>query len=307
MPSGRAPAACESEPAAAAPVNDATTSNVYGPAKLVADALSKVCLSDDQRAKVEQLGNDVAPKDKEVADAEHAFVKDLADQFKSGSIDDADLKAEIDALVKAHEDASPVLRKALEGLHGILDAGQRATFVDALEGRMKELRDASGGWLNDMTKDLGLSDDQKQRLEDVMGKAQPQVAKERDGATALFDAFKGNDFSVESIAPESQIGSRVRARAEGMVTLAKEIAGILTPEQRAKLVDEMEAKAGAAGGGEETGQTQQDVVVRHGRYRAGAVGGWGGGFYGRSARYTSVRTGYVAGYPFIGGYGPGIW
>ena len=132
---------------------------------------------------------------------------------------------------------------------------------------------------------------------------------------AVLDAFKKDDFSMEKILPISEVGNRTRMRAEGMVRAAKELAGILTPEQRADLVKRMESKTtsgapeeevepGGAPQAEPRGETQQSIVVSRG-YRAGAVGGWGGGGY--AARRTTVRTGYAGGYPLVGGYGPGVW
>jgi predicted lipid-binding transport protein (Tim44 family) len=59
-------------------------------------------------------------------------------------------------------------------------------------------------------------------------------------------------------------------------------------------------------------RTQTQGFVAAG-FRRGVVGGWGGGFGGwgggfvGGARYGAIGTGYVGGYPFIGGYGPGIW
>src|SRR4051794_7530910 len=48
-------------------------SEARGPVGLVADALSKVCLSDDQRAKAEEIGKQVRGKERLVMDARHAL------------------------------------------------------------------------------------------------------------------------------------------------------------------------------------------------------------------------------------------
>ena len=89
-PSAPAPSTCDTTTAPAVPDTtqepDATQGVVHRDPilKLVADALSKVCLSDDQRAAAQQLGKEVAPKEQAVADARHAFFTALLDQFKSG-------------------------------------------------------------------------------------------------------------------------------------------------------------------------------------------------------------------------------
>ena len=311
--SQQTPTTCQSMTGAAASeaTNPTASGDPYGPETLVADALSKVCMSDDQRAAIDRMGKDVSPKERAVANARHSFVMELAEQLRSGTIDDSALKPQIDALVKARDEASPILHKALDDLHGILDSGQRAAFVDALEARMKEIRDASGNWLDSFAKDLGLSDDQKLRMKQVLAMEQSDLQVDRDRTKAIFDAFKGDDVSIDKLAPESDVGPRTRARAEEMVAIAKQVASILTPEQRSRLADKLQAKREQTfdiqePSTQDLGTSEQGFVVRGGGFRVGAVRGWGGG-YARGWGYGGVRTGYVAGYPFIGGYGPGIW
>jgi Spy/CpxP family protein refolding chaperone len=343
-----APTTCEGtpNPAPPEPGSETVSGDPYGPQRLIADALSKVCLSDQQRVAVEQLGKEVRGKEDVVSEARHAFVKALAEQERLDHVDAGALKPEIDALVKAREEASPVLRKALEDLHKILDPGQRAAFVDALEGDMKQFKDASAGWFGSMAQELGLTDGQKERIKNYITHAPAHNEMDRETAKAEFDAFKGDQFSIEKISPESAVGPQTRARAEKMVTLAKEIADVLTPQQRAELADKIESKGtgeapgtgtpgygtpstgtpaneapgygtpstgtpstgapGTVAPGTGMGTSQQGFVAAAGFHR-GVVGGWGGGFGWGGARFGAVRTGFVGGYPFMGGWGPGIW
>ncbi len=246
----QAPSTCAGMTGGSSSTNDTTGSTVsgdpYGPEALAADALSKVCLSDDQRGAVEQLGREVKPKAEEVSTARHAFEQVRADNF-----DESALKPKIDDLVKAREDASPVLRKALEDLHGILDTGQRSAFADAIEGRMKQISDSSKSWLNSLATDINLSDDQKSRIKDVLTKEQADNEVDLDRAKAVFDAFKGDTFSIEQVVPESDVGMRTRACAEHMVDSARQVADILTADQRTKLADKIESRieGGATGAG----------------------------------------------------------
>jgi Spy/CpxP family protein refolding chaperone len=352
-----APTTCPSEAASASPEvpnpNQSVSGDPYGPEKLIADALSKTCLSDQQRTAIEQLGKDVKAKEDVAGEARRAYVKALAEQERTDHVDATALKPEIDAYVKAREDASPVTRKALEDLHKILDSGQRAAFVDALEADMKQLRDASAGWLDKLSSDLGLTDGQKERVKNDITQAKADNEADRDKVKAEFESFKGDDFSIEKVSPGSEVGSRARARLEKMATVAKEIADILTPEQRSRLADKIEGKAageapatGAPGtatpypgtpspatpypgtpstGTPSTGTpgtptpvtpstptpmgtSHQGLFVGGAGFRAGAVGGWGGGFgWGGAARFGGYRMGMVGGYPFMGGWGPGIW
>jgi Spy/CpxP family protein refolding chaperone len=330
-----APTTCEGtpNPAPPEPGNQSASGDTSGPARLIADALSKVCLSDQQRVAVEQLGKEVRAKEDVVGEARHAFVKALAEQVRSGHVDAGPLKPEIDALVKTREEASPVLRKALEDLHGILDAGQRTAFVDAIEGDMKQLHDAAAGWFDSFASDLGLTDGQKERIKNDLTQAKADAETERDKVKAEFDAFEGDSFSIEKIFPESEVGQKTRVHAEKMVNLAGEVADILTPEQRSKLADRIEGKAAPTGGAPSgapstgapstgtpgtgptpsmgtpstptpIGTSRQGLIV--GGYRAGAIGGWGGGFY-RGVGFGGLGMGYGVGYPFVGTWRPGIW
>lgn len=285
----------------------------FGPVAMVAHALSKVCLDDQQRAAIEQLGEDVVAKDKEVRSARKELRSALVHQLEQGKIDEDDLADEVDELVRAREEASPVLRKALEDLHGILEPEQRTAFVGALESRMKEVADASAGWFDSFSTDLELSDEQKQQIGDVLARAKPELDEERERAKAVFDEFEKDDFSVEKIVPLAEVGERTRQRAEGMIAIAKELVDILTPEQRVLLAQKIEGvTAKSAAEKAITRTTHQAIVVSGGSVRAGAVRGWGGGYGGvrvaggYAARGVSVRTGYAAGYP-LGGYGPGVW
>lgn len=359
----QAPSTCASTTGSSDTTSPIITGDPYGPAALVADALSKVCLSDDQRGAIEQLGREVKPKEEAVANARHAFVTTLAEEVRSDNFDDSALRPKIDDLVKTHEDASPVMRKALEDLHGILDSGQRAAFVDAIEARMKDIGDASKSWLDSLSKDLGISDDQKAHIKDILDRSRSDVDSDRDRAKSIFDAFKGDQFSIDQVAPEKDVGARVRSRADAMVDCARDIAGILTADQRNKLADMIESKIGGNATGAEpsgktpstgtpstgtpatgtpstgtpstgtpstgtpntqpsTGEPSQQApsdenvdtsqealfIGRGGGYRVGAVRGWGGGYgYAGGWGYRGVRTAYFGGYPFIGGYAPGIW
>ena len=339
----QAPNTCESKGGGAS-TSDTTspiaTGDPYGPVALVVDALSKVCLTDDQRGAIEQLGREVRPKEEAVANAHHALVTTLAEDVRSDNFDDAALKSKVDDLVKARADSSPVLRKALEDLHGILDSGQRAQFADAIDARMDQMKSASKGWADKLSQDLALSDEQKTRIKDVLDTTKSDRESDRDRVKAVFDAFKGDQFNVDQIAPESDVETRVRARTESMVRCAREIAAVLTADQRSKLADKIESKAeksnegrrNPSGGTQGTGspntgtpnmgtpstgttypqgtpgtpgsdlnRTQQNQFV--GGYGFGPIGGWGyGGGYGVYQSST-----YVGGYPFIGGWGPGIW
>lgn len=285
----------------------ATQRDHLGPVALVADALSKIGLNNEQRGSIEQLGKKVSEKERLVVEARRGLQSALAQQLRSGEIDEADLEDEVEALVSARIDASPVLRKAFEDLHGILDQKQRSALVDAVMERMEsQARDAEG-WFDEFARDLNLSPEQKTQARDLLDRSKPQLDADRRTVEAVFQAFKEDEFSIEKIVPLEQVGKRTRLRTQGMIAIAKELSAILTPEQRARLAQKIEPKERMReleSQEEPIGQIQQGVIFGGG-YRTGVVRSWGGG-YG-VGRMTVARGGYAAGYPFIGGYGMTVW
>lgn len=304
---------------------DGKDAEPQGPRATIGAALQKVCLTDDQRTKIQEIGERVSKQEDAVNDARHDLRVLLLDGLDAGQIDESKLNEKIDALVKARVAASPVLRKGLEDLHGLLDSGQRAALVDAMQARIHDLMKDSDGWLDNLATDLSLSADQKQRVGDLLAKAKPELEEEREIAKKALEAFKTDDFAMEKILPIAEVGDRTKTRITRMIGTAKELVGIMTPEQRDKInvliegkSNEATAPAAAGASGPATsmtaegtlGSSRQAVVVARRGYRAGVVGGWGGRGVvvgGRTTVVVANPTPYVVGYPVVPGYGPGIW
>lgn len=323
------------------------SSEHHGVVALFGDALSKVGLNQEQRAAVEQLGKKVTPKERLVMEARDELKEELSEQLGKGEIDEKEIEEEIEELVSACTKASPVLRGALEELHGLLDQQQREELVEALTTTMQERTTRAEGWFDRFARDLQLTDEQKTQVREVLDQAKPTLEQDRKIAARIFEAFKGETFSIDEIAPAEQVAERARAKARGMVAVAKSLTEILTPAQLQKLARKLDPEArqlpelpelpeqpgraseGEAGEADEplgqerrgpVGQEQQELVFGGGYGRGFGVGGIGGyraGYHaGRigswgggfgSGHMTMTGGGYVAGYPFIGGYGAGVW
>jgi hypothetical protein len=246
-------------------------------------------------------------------------------------------------------EASPVLRKALEDLHGILDQQQRGELVDAIEAQIQERSRHAEGWFDNFAQDLRLTEDQKTKVKEVLMRAKPSLEQDRENAKEVFEAFRGDQFSIDQIVPLEEVGKRTRERARAMISVAKSLTEILTAEQLDQLAQKIEpqeeerqlqgpqqGEQGEIGeqqeqpagqqqqgrplGQEQESQPQQDEPLGQvqggivfgggvggfrGGYVRGGVSGWGGGF--SAGRMTVMRSGYAAGYPFVGGYGVGVW
>ena len=328
-----------------------------GVVALIAEGLSKVGLNEQQRAEIEQLGKKVSPKEQAVIEARRELQEELSEQLAKGEIQENAFNDEIEELVSARMEASPVLRRALEDLHGILDEKQRNELVDAMSSAMQEHSRQAEGWFDNMAKDLKLTEDQKTKVKEVLMRAKPSLEQDRETAKEVFEAFRGDQFSIDQIVPLEEVGKRTREKARAMISVARSLTEILTPgqlDQLARMIEPQEEEEGPRlqrpgcshepggnvgeqqeqgepghqepgrphGEQQEEGQQQQGPVGQvqspqffgpgiggfggfGAGYVRGGVSGWGGGF--SAGRMTVMRSGYAAGYPFIGGYGLGVW
>ncbi len=139
----------------------APSATPHGIVELIGDAIAQVTLQPDQEAKVEALSAEIEPLQVQVDNAENALLSALADQVQVGAVDKDTLAPLVAAYVAARTAVSPELRKAVESLHELLDADQRADFSDAIECGVHEVYGAvlTGEQLDDFAKSLGLTAD----------------------------------------------------------------------------------------------------------------------------------------------------
>ncbi len=234
-----------------------------GIGSLIADGLSRVHLNQDQRGRVEDLGKRVNEREQAVTNAHHDLRDALAEQVRAGKVDEHALDNDVDALVRAREEASPVLRRAFEDLHGILNPQQRGELVDAITNRLGDTRDDAGQWFDQLSRDLQLTDEQKPRVREILDGAKPTIDEDSDRARRVIDAFKGDQFDVDEIVPVEEVGSHTRDRARGMIGIARDLVDVLTPEQRSRLADKLEQR------GQEEGRGQQGQPGQYGPQQGG--------------------------------------
>jgi hypothetical protein len=288
----------------------------HGFAQEIGEALSEVTLNPDQEADVEALGAMVEPREIEVDRAEAALLQALSNQVKAQAINKSALEPEIAAYVAARAQIAEPIRHALEGLHELLDADQRADFADALECGVHDVTREylSGEKLEAFATKLGLDEQQRQEVRDDFQDLMPMLQHERRTVHAAIEAFRGDSFSLERYFPLEQVAAKARARAERIVDVTDSIMSVLKPDQIAKLAmaigDAARAKEeknpGSAPGEEKKGQ--ENVGTAKQPWRAGFVrGGW----YGRWARPFPVggaRFFYghrVGAFPVAAGWGWG--
>ena len=208
--------------------------------KLVATALADVPLRADQRAEIGKLLADAVARHGANRTSRLDLMTALAAQVESGTVDRAALQPKIDAAADAWQASRPADRAAIERLHALLDAGQRAAFVEAFHDAMKSARGEHRGH-GDMMKlvaDLNLTGDQQDRIRSIMHSTMEahrgEWKKGHAKGKAVMEAFKSDRFVLDEVAPAAATDARARANemAGHMLGVVEQVLPILTPEQR---------------------------------------------------------------------------
>jgi len=243
-------------------------------------------LKDDAKSEIEKIQDGSKPVDgKPAADstktAMEALNKEITAGIKAGKIDAAKLDplyAEVDKAHKARQEAEA---KALNELHAKLDATQRKAVADAIradqkkrsermEKMMEAKKDAPAGdekaaakpgantkramgthRLERLTRDLGLDDDQKKKVEALEAKQKavdPKAMREQQEKrmTALVDAFEKDAFDATKL--DLSTTPPMKEHSKAMVAELNALLGIVKPEQRDKLAEAVERQHAGRGG-----------------------------------------------------------
>jgi hypothetical protein len=253
---GAVPLLASAAPQQTAEAEESTASPMHGGAgKLIDKALDEVQLRPDQKSAVEAMKAEAEKRHAPVKAAKERLATAVADQIEKGELDRCALAPDTKALASAAADAHPGDRAAFEKLHSILDPTQRAAFVDALKRQWDavEKMHEPAALADRMAKDLKLSADQKTSMERVLTglrevrEAEPSYAAHRERWTKILDAFKGDHFVLDQIAPEGDVAAHSAAKVERRLWAAEAILPVFSPEQRKFVADKIrEAVKGIA-------------------------------------------------------------
>jgi Spy/CpxP family protein refolding chaperone len=231
--------------------------NTHGVVKLVGEALGDVALSPAQRAELEKLAADADARHADARAARHDIAVAVADEVEQDKIDRAALAPKIDALVGAMTAAQPADRVAIQRLHDILTADQRAAFADSLEGRVQarvrggEAR-RMGPWKH-WADELGLSVDQLSQIRAAAIAAKSTPGENGGGGhdghgwmhgwqrgAKLLAAFRQDHFVLDEVEPRRDGAGPMGAR---FLSIAEAVIPILTDQQRMTLAKKLRATA----------------------------------------------------------------
>ncbi len=224
--------------ATTAPVGVST----HGPVKMVGDALGQVPLRPEQRVELEKLAADAEARHQKVAPARKDLVEAVAAQVEAGQLDRVALQPKLDAAAAAWDGVRSQDRAALERVHAILDASQRAAFTDALHAQMKAGRDHHAGreHMKEWAADLKLTDAQKDQIKQAFqakGKEHghdfhAEMKDHHAKGGHVMDAFKSDHFVMDDVAPKVDAKQATAKMSGRMLGMIETVLPILTPEQR---------------------------------------------------------------------------
>ena len=232
--------------------------SAHGPVKLFGAALGDVPLTASQRTAIEGLATAAEARHADARAAGQDLMSTLATQIEAGQIDRTALQPKLDAMVAAMQKAQPADLGAFEQLHAILTPDQRVAFVDAVAAHVGELKDKMGErhGMHQWATDLNLTDDQKSQIKDAMMarfKAAGHDMKEdwkgaKHQGKAVMDAFKGDRFVFDEVAPPKDVAAQVGRTSEHLLGAAEVALPILTPAQRSLAAQKVREHAQNADG-----------------------------------------------------------
>ena len=161
-------------------------------------------------------------------------------------------------MVAAANAVRPADRQAFETLHGLLDANQRAAFADAMESKAQPSAGKSGhSMMKEWARDLNLTDDQRSQIKDAMRASSASHAGQRHHdesaephahGKALLEAFRGDRFVMDEVAPTRDAAHMVTRMSGHMIGMLETALPILTAEQRTLAAQKIRAHVEALHG-----------------------------------------------------------
>ncbi len=246
-----APALAKADTGPAADVLNPAEEKDMGARRVFEQAIADVQLRPEQQDEVDQLKAEAEKRHAPVKAAKSELMTALADQVERGDVDICAMEPQVEKVAQAKAKAAPEDRKAFEKLHQIMEPEQRTKFVDALKKRYQEYRRSKEptALADKMARELQLNDDQKSRvtrilkdmrdIEDAMGAHQHH----RDRWSRILEAFKGEHFVMDEVAPAEDVAEHATKRIERHLAKAKVIMPVLDKEQQHRLADKIREKA----------------------------------------------------------------
>ncbi len=316
----------------------AAQSEAHGFVQIIDEALAQSNLTEEQANKLNQVGQQVDAQMAQAHQARRDLMLALAQQLDAGQIDRQALEPQVQALVNAKNQASPAAKEALQTIYDTLNPEQRKAFADALERSIQQrmqMHHGEGGWLEQWTREINLNEQQKEQLRGIFNQLRPVAEKHHQKMNEVLAGFRGQSFNIEQVMPSAEVQQDAQEGVERMISVAQQVAQVLTPEQRTlaarKIVQnacpKVQPQQGAPYQTPQTGQQQMElegenvgtaedeiIIGRRGlwggygaRYFRGVnrFGTWWPGYgfgYGRYRHFRSFYPGFSYAYPYASSF-----
>ncbi len=227
-----------------------------GPAKFLAQALQKLDLSADQRTTLDALTKATRTKTAPLREAGATAAKELARQIRLGAIDKVSLDRQLALLSSAAQQVKPDIIRTFNTLHHTLTPAQREQLVATLKEKHDKRR-----WghrrhkIKRLAKMIGLTDDQMDRLKEVMmagfkghrSEMKKHRSDHRARIKAAAEGFMSDSFDSSSFDMFGGHATRMQTHLPRFVAIAGQVLPLLTTEQRDKLAEMIEKKIARMG------------------------------------------------------------
>jgi Spy/CpxP family protein refolding chaperone len=232
-----------------------------GPRNHMAGLFKKLNLSEEQKAQLKQMRQETHTDFKNNRGQHGQFKEIFKNAFLASKFDSAAVKAQITPLIANQKEMhSKKMANKIIQVYSILTPQQREQLYQQLDQMEKKMDSFSklpfadkmlkgqGKRFEKMTSELGLNDAQKNQLKGLFEKSQPnrmahfnEMRGVKDQLIKLFKAGTPSEGQVQSIL--SQGMTKMTTQLDQHLNMMAQVHDVLTPEQRQKLITQLESKA----------------------------------------------------------------
>jgi Spy/CpxP family protein refolding chaperone len=231
-----------------------------GFAMFIAMSLDSLNATPEQAAAIAKIRTDMRAAMAPAHDAEKTVLLALADGIAANKIDQPKVDAAIAELTTAAASVHGAVAGSLTALHATLLPPQRAALVDKVESHFEvwhhtnapdeaATRDAHGGQLGALATELALSPQQVETIRasftsSIVGVPQFDRAEADAHIKAFGEAFTSDSFDPKALSTGGDVNAHMATWGiTRTVRFYEAVLPVLSPEQRAKLADNLRRHA----------------------------------------------------------------
>jgi Spy/CpxP family protein refolding chaperone len=230
-----------------------------GFAMFIAMSLDSLGTTPEQSAAITKIQSDLHAKMQPAHDAEKNVLSMLADGIAAGNIDKAKVDAAIGQVSAVGAGVHDAVADSLNQLHATLTPSQRAALVDKIEAHFAVWhhansedetvdRDAHGGHLGRLAKDVGLSPEQVEKIragfKASIGGGHFDRKEGEEHLKAFGKAFASDPFDAKTLTTGTAANAHMATWGVTRMACFYEAATpVLTPDQRTKVAESLRRHA----------------------------------------------------------------